>query len=153
VLEKVGPRAIQLGISLSPDGKTAEIFRLSSEQALWLTDLTRGVDTRFTFPPLGSPSAPIWSPDGKSIAFGNLTAPAGLYRKEACGAAREELLIGSQNPLHPSDWSRDGRFLLYTELDPKSQADLWYLPDPAGKPGDTKPEHRFMPRTVHPALI
>jgi len=36
-----------------------------------------------------------------------------------------------------SDWSRDGRYLIYTEIDPKTRGDIWYLPDP-GKP-DSKP--------------
>ena len=38
----------------------------------------------------------------------------------------------------PSDWSRDGRFLLYTEVDPKTRSDIWYLPNPGGS-GETKP--------------
>src|SRR6185295_11018903 len=32
-------------------------------------------------------------------------------------------------------WSRDGRFIVYTEQDPKTRLDLWYLPmGPDGKP-------------------
>jgi hypothetical protein len=39
----------------------------------------------------------------------------------------------------PSDWSRDGRFLLYAQQDPRTKADLWALPlasdaTPAGPP-------------------
>jgi eukaryotic-like serine/threonine-protein kinase len=30
----------------------------------------------------------------------------------------------------PNDWSKDGRFILYTSLDPKTQMDLWLLPMP-----------------------
>jgi Tol biopolymer transport system component len=28
----------------------------------------------------------------------------------------------------PTDWSRDGRFVMYASLDPKTQWDLWFLP-------------------------
>src|SRR5437773_1992166 len=29
---------------------------------------------------------------------------------------------------HPTDWSRDGRFVLYYEVAPDTQRDLWILP-------------------------
>ncbi|HKV80224.1 MAG TPA: hypothetical protein VJP02_18895 [Candidatus Sulfotelmatobacter sp.] len=32
------------------------------------------------------------------------------------------------DPKLPNDWSRDGRFLLYTQQDPQTHADLWVLP-------------------------
>ena len=91
------------------------------------------METRFTFPPLQG-GAPVWSPDGGRIAF----SPSGdLYRKDASGGGQEELLLPKGNPKYPSDWSRDGRYLLYTEVDPKTRADLWILPDPLGKSGGT----------------
>ena len=37
-----------------------------------------------------------------------------------------------------TDWSRDG-FLLYTEIDPKTGADLWYLRLDGGAEGNAKP--------------
>jgi hypothetical protein len=46
------------------------------------------------------------------------------------------LLPPSTNNRTASDWSRDGRFLIYTETDPKTAGDIWYLPDP-GKPGSS----------------
>jgi len=32
-----------------------------------------------------------------------------------------------------SDWSRDGRFLIYTVVDSKTRADVWYVPVESGK--------------------
>ena len=32
-----------------------------------------------------------------------------------------------------SDWSRDGHFLIYTENDPKTLSDVWYVPLESGK--------------------
>ena len=39
-------------------------------------------------------------------------------------------MLKNANAKSASDLSRDGRFLLYTEIDPKDGADIWYLPDP-----------------------
>ena len=62
----------------------------------------------------------------------------GIYRKAANGSGKEELLFAIQDKARlPSDWSRDGRFLIFTEVDPKTRGDIWYLQDP-GKP-ESKP--------------
>src|SRR5262249_20560243 len=47
------------------------------------------------------------------------------------------------NVFNPSDWSRDGRFVLYTANDPKTRADIWYLPLDSGKP-DLQKAVKFM---------
>ena len=50
------------------------------------------------------------------------------------------MLLGATDEAKvPNDWSRDGRFLLYTQQDPRTKADLWALPlasdaTPAGAP-------------------
>jgi Tol biopolymer transport system component len=70
------------------------------------------------------------------MAFG---ADKGLYLQDANGGSKEELLLQNENSKRPSDWSSDGRYLIYTETDPKGQGDIWYLPDPLNKSGDRKP--------------
>jgi Tol biopolymer transport system component len=130
---KVGPHGGLFGVSLSPDEKIVAFARAPG--GIWLHELIRSVDTQFTFPPLVG-SATVWSPDGGRIAF---TAMNDLYRKDASGGGQEELLLPKGNPKYPSDWSRDGRYLLYTEVDPKTRADLWILPDPLGKSGGGTP--------------
>ena len=39
-----------------------------------------------------------------------------------------EVLLATEKPKYVTDWSRDGRYVLYTELEPETQANLWYLP-------------------------
>jgi Tol biopolymer transport system component len=92
--------------------------------------LIRGVATRFTFPPLQG-LTPVWSRDGSRIVS---NSGGDLYRKDASGGGQEELLI-HKGYFRPSDWSRDGRYLPYTEMDTKTRADLWILPEPMGKSG------------------
>ena len=53
------------------------------------------------------------------------------------------MLFKSDHAKFVEDWSRDGHFLLYYDVDPKTKSDLWVLPmDGASsgeKPGGRKP--------------
>ncbi|MFZ0784942.1 MAG: protein kinase [Candidatus Acidiferrales bacterium] len=130
-------------ISLSPDGARAVVSRSDdssnpSNETLWLVDFSRGTSTRFTF---GSSSAILgtWSPDGSRIIYASKSAGEyDLYQKLASGVAGEDLLLKSTDDKWLTDWSRDGRFLLYqsTGQAPKgAKEDLWVLP----LEGDKKP--------------
>jgi eukaryotic-like serine/threonine-protein kinase len=101
---------------------------------IWLLELSRGISTRLT-----SDAAydwrPVWSPDGSRVAFAsNRKGPMNLYQRLVAGGA-DELLLASGNRLIPTDWSSDGRFVIYEQLDPKTRSDLWVLP----LEGDRKP--------------
>jgi Tol biopolymer transport system component len=52
---------------------------------------------------------------------------------------KEELILQGSETLTPSDWSRDGRFLVYTENNSKTGADIWLLADPLKPLADHKP--------------
>jgi Tol biopolymer transport system component len=58
-----------------------------------------------------------------------------LSEKASNSAGEEAALLQSAEPKEPTDWSRDGRFLLYTEQNPKTSYDLMALP----LNGDRKP--------------
>ena len=73
-----------------------------------------------------------------SIVFGSTGTAAimNLYRKLlSAPPGSEELLLSTPQPKFPTDWSPDGRFLLYDSLDPKRGFDIWALP----LEGDRKP--------------
>ena len=40
----------------------------------------------------------------------------------------EQLLLSTPQPKFPTDWSRDGRFLLYNTVGPKGNVDIWAMP-------------------------
>jgi len=121
-------------LALSPDGTRLAVARLDpkvagGEVGIWLLDLIRGVTTRFTFD-LPPDSAPVWSPDGTRVTFAAARAGGnGIYQKATNGSGKEqELVRATGDPKLPDDWSSDGRFLLYTQRDPRTHADLWVLP-------------------------
>jgi serine/threonine protein kinase/Tol biopolymer transport system component len=139
-LETVGELGLIYTIRLSPDGgRLAEAVQdpQTKNVDIWLLDLARSVKTRFTFDPAVE-YYPVWSPDGSRIAFSsNQKGHFDIYVKNAGGAGEPELFFASDEDKFVSDWTSDGRFLTFTELNPKgkTQADLWTLP----LAGDRKP--------------
>jgi Tol biopolymer transport system component len=115
------------GVSLAPDGRSVAFVRGGSETATGsrLLDLERNQDSRL----LASNSIVVWSPDSHRIAFGDVVdGMPGLYVRGAAGGLPELLVGGGDNRLTPSDWPRDGRHIIYTELNPTTRGDLWLLP-------------------------
>jgi Tol biopolymer transport system component/predicted Ser/Thr protein kinase len=121
-------------VRLSPDGRRAAVSReRPGGSDLWLLEVERGVFSRFTFNS-STNLFPAWSPDGRTIVFESGVS-RNLYRKESSGAGSEQRITQSPNLENTSDWSRDGRFVLYSGLDSRTQRDLWILPvTPDGKP-------------------
>src|SRR5262249_5446533 len=129
-----GPVSTAGRLALSPDEK-----RMVSERGvgitagakidLWITELEQGTESRFTFNPSANVH-PVWSPDGKYVAFSsNRGGSSQLYRKAANQAGQEELLpLQSEFPKLPTDWSRDGRFIIFQQLLPGRNFDLLALP-------------------------
>src|SRR5262249_37302073 len=103
-------------LAVSPDG-TRAIGRdaaVSTRGDLWLLDFMRGVRTRVTFRQAPGSSA-VWSPDGSRIIFAGGNLLDTLYEKAASGAGEEKELLKQPNEFKvPTNWSPDGRFLLYT---------------------------------------
>ncbi len=112
---------------LSPDGRRAAVFRLvEGNTDIWLVDETG--PSRFTFD-AAVDRYPIWSPDGNWIVFdSNRTGRRNLYRKATTGASEEELLLASTQDNAATEWSPDGRFLLFRRTDPTTGTDIWKLP-------------------------
>jgi len=82
--------------------------------------------TQFTTHP-SRDLGPVWSPDGTRIAFASDRDGAyNLYQKPTKGAAEETLLRSAESKI-PTSWSHDGRYLLYTVTDPKTNDDVWVL--------------------------
>jgi serine/threonine protein kinase len=137
-MNKVGPPGVFFP-RLSPDGKRAAYGATagSGSPNLWLMDLERGVQTRFTFNS-GGDIGPVWSPDSTRVVYTSVRkGNYDLYVKNASGAGSANLLLHSDDLKIPSDWSRDGRYIAYDQQDSKGKTkyDLWVVP----LNGDHKP--------------
>ena len=102
------------GAVISPQGDRVALQLNAGETDIWVLDLVRGVRTRLTFGPIGNVS-PIWSPDGKWIAYSSSrNGQFALCRKPSDGSGAEETLLTVTNQPLLDDWSRDGKYLLYS---------------------------------------
>jgi len=117
---------------ISPDGNrvAAEIEEANGQ--IWLYDLARDTLTRLTFEGANN-IAPVWTPDGKRIAFKG--AANRLFWQPADGSGVAEELTSS--PLapnnFPSSWSPDGQALVFVKQAAPVMS-LWILPLKDRKP-------------------
>jgi eukaryotic-like serine/threonine-protein kinase len=127
-LGTVGEPASFFDMDLSPDEKYLAISEANTTAAtIWIHDLTTKLKTRLTFSG-GTHVSPIWSPDGKQVAFTSNQQTA-ISVKSINSSAPEQTLLSSPNPQYQavSDWSRDGRYLMYDQ-GPGVNTQLWVLP-------------------------
>ena len=121
---------------LAPDGQWVAAGRVVEGNVdVWLINVGRAVPSRFTFD-AAVDNAPTWSPDGSQVVFrSSRKGVHDLFEKAVSGTSDEQPLLMTSQGKSPLDWSRDGRFLLYSVQDSKSGSDLWALP----MTGDRKP--------------
>ena len=128
-----GPRGSYTSPRISPDGKLSAIVIPDSDTGnrdIWVADLKTGLHTRLTSNPAND-WYPVWSPDGKYIAFASDRTPrSSIYRKAIDGSPEEGLLVPGpdRGGAFLTDWSRDGRYLLYQVDTPDGGIDLWTFP-------------------------
>jgi eukaryotic-like serine/threonine-protein kinase len=134
----VGTPGDQFNPRISPDGKRVSLDitdHPTGNVDIWVYPSSGGAATRMTSDPAVDTS-PIWAPDGNRIVFMSIRkGHPDLYQKSSSGAGTEEVLLESESAKYPTDWSPDGRFILYRVIDPKANLELWALP--VG--GDRKP--------------
>ncbi len=114
---------------LSPQGDRVALQLNAGETDIWVLDLARGVRTRLTFGPIGNVS-PAWSPDGKWIAYSSArNGHFSLCRKPSDGSGAEETLLTEVDQPALDDWSRDGKYLLYSRpISTGPGRQIWSLP-------------------------
>jgi serine/threonine protein kinase/Tol biopolymer transport system component len=118
---------------LSPDGKFVAFSR-DVPSDIWILDIDKSLTSPLTSDP-AEDSFPVWSPDGRTIAFRSTRDGLGNLYTRAVGAVEEDKpLLKDEASKYPSDWSRDGKYLAYFT----SAGDIWALPV-SGDSGERKP--------------
>src|SRR5260370_33207847 len=73
--------------------------------------------------------SPVWTPDGKHIAFESRSPGANSIRwVRAAGAGETQLLLESKGELRAYSFSPDGQRLAFAEQGANTGLDLWALP-------------------------
>src|SRR5215469_13287488 len=102
--------------SISPDGKRVAVsFKpTAARDKIWIYDVDRGTRVPLVADESGpSLYRPIWSPDGKQVAYRNTQGQVSTLLVHASDGSGEEKQPGAIHVdlLQASDWSRDGRYL------------------------------------------
>jgi len=145
VLGTIGPPGVAPLIAISPDGSAVAVTRTDENFAaggvgdVWLYDVARGTGSRLTFDGKRN-RYPIWSPDGSRIAFlFSGEEPDTIYQKTVNGIGQKEALEKAPTGSWvPSDWSRDGRYLVGWGHN-GNKSSIWVLPlSPEAAGGERK---------------
>jgi serine/threonine protein kinase len=122
-------RGVFNNFSITADASRVAIDRLDTNPfSVWTVDLARGGATlRVTsdFPAFG----PVWSPDATQLLYGEARdGPPNVWLTKLDRSSQAERLTQSNLVEFPSDWTRDGKFVVTVRQDPKTNNDVWVLP-------------------------
>ena len=118
VVSKVGEPGFYNQPNMSPDGSRAVVMRVdprTGNNDIWTVDLASGKGTPITND--NDPqNAPIWSPDGKQVAYVSThESISSIYRKAADGTG-EAVQVFNYTPgagMVLTDWSSDNKFMTF----------------------------------------
>ena len=136
-LAAVGPPGEYNALCMTPDGR-----RVVYEQAdaasgnidMWTMDLATAATTQLTF---GGPVEfyPACAPNSRDIALAVLKpSNPNLFRQSLSAPGQLVPLFESLLPKLPTDWSRDGTQLIFSELNPATGWDVASLSLATGQP-------------------
>ncbi len=124
--------------ALSPDESRVAVQATEEENSdIWIHYIGRNVRDRVTIDPTVE-ALPVWSPSGEQIAFSsNRNENWDIYVTPADGTGERRRVIATDRPDYVSDWSLDGKYLLFCmgKVSPETSLDIWYGQRTEGEDG------------------
>lgn len=142
-LAEAGTAEAWTSFALSPNDTAVALIRNEPNRlnSLWQLNLAQGTNTRVVTDTDSANFFPVWSPDGKQLAFASARNSAlNLFLKRIDGTAPEERLLETRFQTYPLSWSPDGKVLIYAMGDPQTRTDIWALPLSDTVAGERKPQ-------------
>ena len=130
VIANVGSPANYNFASVSHDGRKAAVVITDPNGAIddiWIIDLARGTSNRLTFDPAHKRNL-YWSPDDTHIIFTSGRTDVGdqhIHMKAVSGFGNDEELLQMPGFQVAEDWSRDGRYIVFSNFGAKADWDIW----------------------------
>jgi Tol biopolymer transport system component len=101
---------------------------------VWQAELSTGTTTRLTFNSAVD-FYPVCSPTTADIVFSSLRdGPPDLFRLSLDAPGRDAIMLDTPTAKIATDWSRDGRDLVYSVLGRDTSWDIWTIPASGGTP-------------------
>lgn len=125
-LRVVGKPDVYGNVFLAPNGRSVAVDKtdIANQNTIdvWTYDLNGDTAIRLTFSS-GLDMVPVWSPDSSRVVLtSNRQINQDLYVKNSDGTQEEKPVVHADIDVNPNDWSRDGKYILYT-----GGNDLWFV--------------------------
>jgi serine/threonine-protein kinase len=123
-------RSLWTNPAFSPSGDRIALQILSGQLDIWVYDIARETLTPVTVDPAAD-TRPIWSPDGRYLAFGSAranNANSNLYVQRADATAGAQRLTDGPDSQQPTSWHPSGRYLMFEQMNALTKRDLMVLP-------------------------
>ena len=115
---------------LTPDGRSVGFEHHLGQGGgdLYVADVATGHRVRETFAPETHHGYIAWAPDGKRLIYVSTASGGGDLHIKVLGAPTDRPL-GPSTPFQtaPSDWSADGKYLLFDRVSARSDRDVWLM--------------------------
>lgn len=115
-------------LSLDPSGRRLAVDRRDAQgvSSVWLVDLDPAHTTRTRVPAAYWSGAPVWSMDGKQLAYSIAAdSPPNLVVRDQNGASSERRLTRASSIQYAGDWTHDGRTIIFRAFSNDTGWDLF----------------------------
>lgn len=128
IIDTIGQQQEEINFpAFSPDeSRVAVTATDQGNMDIWIHDVERGMKTRLTVDS-ALDQYPVWSPAGDRIMYSSSRhETGGIYTRAADGSDTASTVINVDAVFAPH-WSQDGNYLVYQQISPETQGDIWYM--------------------------